>query len=187
MCSNCSGDDPRPESFALYSTAIAGVARRPADSDGKKRKRYGTGRLLAACINTALTLAILRVRRNRRHKRIIGTVDRGSFVNLNLGTSSGENMAKSRGVQNRENLIEIRVSSDAIIEVFANYGGDENVQAGYGLITQKMSSAWGEHCAERSNLRRRLSGFDGSRRLKYFLACVTFVAVVAFTVWCAVR
>jgi hypothetical protein len=187
MCSNCSGDDPEPESFALFDVSSPKSGERFADAPAKKRKRYGTSGVFSRSAKAALTLAIRRVRRSGWRARIIGSVDRESFVNLNLGSSSGEYLANSRITQNAGKLIDIRVSSDAIIEVFANCGSDGKAQNAYGLSEREYLSAWEESHAERNDLRRRLSGFRRARRLKYFIAYGAFATVAALIVWCAVK
>lgn len=187
MCSNCSGDDPKPESFALFDVSSPKSGERFAEAAREKRKRYGTVWFCAEFAKASLIQAIQRVRRSKWHKRIIGSVDLGSFVNLNLGGSSGEYVAKSRNARDAESLIEIRVSGDAIIEVFANHGSGANARNAYDLSEREYLSAWEESYAERNNLQETLSGFRRVRRLKYFLAYSTFATVVALAVWYAVR
>jgi hypothetical protein len=187
MCSNCSGEDPQPESFALFDVSSPKSDERFADSVQRKRKRYRTAALFTQRVQTALTLAIRRARRSSLRTGIIGSVDRGSFVNLNLGSSTGENAAKSRNTQDAAKLIEIRVSDDAIIEVFAGFGSDESTRNAYGLHEQKYLSAWEESHAERNKFQHSLSGFRMRRRLKCFMAYGAFATVVALAVWCAIR
>jgi hypothetical protein len=187
MCSNCSSDDPKPESFALFDLSSPKSVGRFADANREKRKRYGTSWFFAKLAKAALTLAIRCIHRRNWRKQIIGSVDRGSFVNLNLGTSHGEYMAKSQNVQDAGSLVEIRVSGDAIIEVFANHRSDGNTRNVYGLSEREYLSAWEESYAERSNLQRMLSGFRKARRLKYAMACGAFLTAAALAVWCAIR
>jgi hypothetical protein len=187
MCSNCSGDDPEPESFALFDVSSPTSGQRFADAIPEKRKRYRTGRFFMKYARTALTLTIQAIRGGKSNGRIIGSVDRRSFVNLNSGSFSGEYVANSRNTQNAEEPIEIRVSSDAIIEVFANSGVYKNARNACGLSEREWLSAWKESYAERNNLRRALGAFRMTRRLKYFMACSVFVTVVALAVWCVVR
>jgi hypothetical protein len=106
---------------------------------------------------------------------------------LNLGRSSGETVAKPRDAQDEETLIEIRVSGDAIIEVFANHRSDGNTRNAYGLSEREYLSAWEESYAERSNLQRTLNGLRRARRVKYFVGCGAFLTVAALAVWCAIR
>ena len=187
MCSNCSGDDPRPESFTLFDVSSPKSGERFADAWREKRKRYGTSWNCADIGKALLTRAIQRVLCSKWHERIIGTVDRASFVNLNLGGSSGGNLAKSRNARGAERLIEIRVSRDAIIEVFANCDSDENARNTFGVSERECLSAWEESYAERTKLQRTLGGFRRAERLKSCVAYGAFVAVVAVAVWCAVR
>jgi hypothetical protein len=187
MCSNCSGDDPKPESFALFDLSSPKSGGRFAEADRRKRKRYGTSWFLAMLGKASLTLAIRWVRGRHWHERIIGSIDPRSFVNLNLGTSSGEYLAKSGSTQDVGSLIEIRVSGDAIIEVFANHRSDGNTRNAYGLSERKHLSVWEESYAERGNLQRTLSGFRRARQVKYVMACGAFLTIAALAVWCAIR
>jgi hypothetical protein len=187
MCSNCSGDDLKPESFALFDVSSPAGNIRFARAEQEKRKRYRTGRFFMRYGKAALTLAIQTVAGGSSQERITGSVDRGSFVNLNLSGSCGEYAANSRVTRNAETLIEIRVSSDAIIEVFSNRGSAEESQNAFGLSEQRNLSAWEECYVHRNNLRRTLGEFRRIRRLKYFLACGAFVTAAALAVWCAVR
>jgi hypothetical protein len=187
MCSNCSGDDPKPESFAFFDVSSPGRSESFADVARKKRKRYRTGRLLVKYAQAALTLAIHRVRRSKWHPRIIGSVDPGNFVNLNLSSSSGEYLANLRSARVAEKLVEIRVSRDAIIEVFANCESDHSIRNAYAVSEPEYPSAWEESHAHRDNLQGATSDFRRARRLKYFLGYGAFVAAVALAVWCAVR
>jgi hypothetical protein len=187
MCSNCSGDDLRPETFASFD--VSSPERELAFAAGldSKRKRYGTSRVWTAIINSPLTLAILRMRQWATSSRIIGKVDRGRFVNLNLGSSYGEagtNTGSSAGV---EGLIEIRVSADSIIEVYSGWRTAQHLDDKNGSREREHGSAWEESFAERSELRRTLNGFRRARRLKYFLAYSAFATAAAVAVWCAVR
>ena len=139
------------------------------------------------CAQAALTLAIHRVRRSKWHPRIIGSVDPGNFVNLNLSSSSGEHLANLRSARVAEKLVEIRVSRDAIIEVFANCGSDESIRNAYAVSEPEYPSAWEESYAHLDNLQGATSDFRRARRLKYFMGYGAFVAAVALAVWCAVR
>src|ERR1700689_850432 len=100
MCSNCSGDDPKPESFALFDVSSPNGGDRFADAPAGKRKRYGTAGVFARSAKASLRLVIQGGRPSKWRVRIIECVDRGSFVNLNSGSSSGEYPAKSRIAQN---------------------------------------------------------------------------------------
>ena len=62
---------------------------------------------------------------------------------MNLGTSSGEYLAKSGSTQDVGSLIEIRVSGDAIIEVFANHRSDGNTRNAYRLIRAETPFSMG--------------------------------------------
>jgi hypothetical protein len=187
MCSNCSGDDPKPESFAFFDVSSPERGERFADGARKKRKRYRTGQLFVTSAYAALTLAIQSMRRSKWRARITATVDPGGFVNLNLGSSSGEYLAKLRSARDSERLIDIRVSGDAIIEVFANCGSDESVRNAYALTEPEYLSAWEASYAERDKLQGTLGGFRRARRLKYFMGYGVFVTAAALAVWCAVR
>jgi hypothetical protein len=187
MCSNCSGDDLKPESFSLFDVSSPTGSDRFAGASSEKRKRYRTGWFSAKFAKAALTQAIQSVRRSTCDAGIIGNIDRGSFVNLNLGSSAGEYMAKSRNSRDAGNPVEIRVSSDAIIEVFANCDSEKNMRSSRRLSERKYLSPWEESYAERKNLQRTLGGFHRMRRLKYFVAYGALVTVAALAVWCVVR
>ena len=187
MCSNCSGDDLKPESFALFDVSSPAGSDRFAGSSSEKRKRYRTGWFFTGFVKAALTQAIRSVRGNKRDVGIIGSIDRGSFVNLNLGSSAGEYMAKSRNSRDAGNPVEIRVSSDAIIEVFASYDSDKNMRSSHRLSEKEDLSPWEESYAERKNLRRTVGGFRRMRRLKYFVAYGALATVAALAIWCVVK
>jgi hypothetical protein len=187
MCSNCSGDDLKPESFAFFDVSSPERAESFADAARKKRKRYRTGDLFVKHVRAALTQAICTMRKSKWHARIIGCVDPEGFVNLNLGGSSGEYLANLRTGRDEKELIEIRVSAEAIIEVFASCGENKSIRNAYALAGPEYLSAWEESCVERNNLRRTTNGSRRVRQLKYIMKCGAFVTFVALAVWCAVR
>jgi hypothetical protein len=187
MCSNCSGDDLSPESFATFDVSSPNNKSRFAGGARKKRKRYGTIYFSTTFAQAALTLAIARMCLRRYVSRIIGTVDRASFVNLNLGASS-EQMTAETAIDDRiANLIEIRVSADSIIEVYAASDPTDNEQRRLGLAERKYLSAWEESDAARNDLQRAMKGIRRIRRVKYFAACGAFLTFAALAVWCVVR
>src|SRR5580698_2952462 len=84
MCSNCSGDDPRPESFASFDISSPKSERIFAAMIREKRKRYRTSRLLSDLTKGALMAGVGRVRSHHWYDAIIGNANRQHFVNLNL-------------------------------------------------------------------------------------------------------
>ncbi|HEY4837997.1 MAG TPA: hypothetical protein VIH72_05295 [Candidatus Acidoferrales bacterium] len=94
-------------------------------------------------------------------------------------------MANSGNPRDVAKPVEIRVSSDAIIEVFANCGSDQNMPNARGVSEREYFSAWEESYAERVDSRRTLTGFRRTRRLKHLVAYGALVAVAAVAIWCA--
>ena len=115
MCSNCSGDDLKPESFATFDVSSPDDAPSFAGNAGEKRKRYRTLRALAKFAKDALTLGIPRPRGKQRLNQIMANVHRGSFVNLNLNTFAAKKATSQSSVSSDDQPLEIRVSADAII------------------------------------------------------------------------
>lgn len=187
MCSNCSGDDLAPETFASFDVSSPERRHGFAAGLGRKRKRYGTWRVWDVVVNSPLTLPFVRMQRRARVPRIIRTVDRRRFVNLNSSNSYDEDQTKIGTDGEVEGLIEIRVSADSIIEVYSDVRGVPD-RGGKGEPREyARMSAWEESHAERSEQRRTLDGFRRTRRLKYVMACGAFAAATALAVWCAVR
>jgi hypothetical protein len=185
MCSNCSGDDLRPESFATFDVSSPEGVRGFAGHTSTERKRYGTSRMLAMLRNTALSQAICRLWRCGANSEIIKKIDPGGFVNLNSAAAAHETSRKINvPVQNRE-LVEIRVSADAIIEVFAAAEAGERSRDECRLDDARYLSAWEESFTERSELRRTLNGFRRARRVKYFAAYGMLVTCAALAIWYA--
>src|SRR5579863_375654 len=96
MCSNCSGDDLRPESFATFDVSSPERMHGFAGHAGAKRKRYGTSGILAKLSEAALTQAIIHLWERTADSEIIEKVDRSSFVNLNSAAASDESARKTR-------------------------------------------------------------------------------------------
>lgn len=186
MCSNCSGDDLKPESFAAFDVSSPNTSAGFAGETGKKRKRYGTAHISAMLRKAALALVIVRSRLDRSLLGIVETVYPGSFVNLNLSASSGEVATKRSVTPAGRELMAIRVSSDAIIEVYSTADTRTDARSEYGLNDGQYLSAWEESYAERSDLQRTLDTFRRTRRLKYFMAYGAFAAAAALAVWCAI-
>jgi hypothetical protein len=186
MCSNCSGDDLGPETFASFDVSSPEHSSGFAASRGRKRKRYGTSRVWEVIVNSLLTLGFLRAGRKATNPQIIRTVDRADFVNLNLGGFYGEGGTKTGSSAGSEGLIEIRVSADSIIEVYSGAHGARDREEHEAREYEHMS-AWEESYAERSELGRILNRFRRTRRLKYLMAFGAFATAVALAVWCAVR
>ena len=187
MCSNCSGDDLAPETFASFDVSSPEGRHPFAARSGLKRSRYGTSGKWNEIINTALTLAIKSMWRKATVLKIIRNVDRGHFVNLNSGSLYGEAQTKIGRNIELEALVEIRVSSDSIIEVYSETRNVRSSGYGNGFGEHRDTSPWEESYAERSELRRAIQGFRRARRLKYFVAYGAFATVAALAVWCAIR
>jgi len=187
MCSNCSGDDLSPESFATFDVSSPTGREHFADGASQKRKRYRTITILTQLVKGALTLGVSRVGHRRRSMSIVKSVRRPSFVNLNLSTLSGDNTANARRIRDAAGLIEVRVSADSIVEVYSGAGPIQNVRDEYGLNEHQQFSAWEESYAERSDLRRAMQQFRQARRLKHVAAYGAFLAFAAIAVWCAIR
>ena len=165
MCSNCSGDDLSPESFASFDVSSRTRNDRFAHGLGGKRKRYGTMTILSHLIKCSLTLASVRIREFRRDAAIIKSVHRPGFVNLNLGKLSQEDMANTRKIRDAAGLMEIRVSADSIVEVYSGSGPIQNVRSQYSYNEAQQFSSWNESFVERSDLRRAMREFRRARRL----------------------
>jgi hypothetical protein len=185
MCSNCSGDDLKPESFVSFDVSSPEGVRGFAAPSAAKRKRYGTSRILTARSETALTPAILRMWRRAQGPGIVRTFDSAGFVNLISAADVGRNSQKTRVPTRFRELVEIRVSDDAIIEVFASpegaaYAGDECKLSG-----GRYLSPWEETFTERTGLQRALVGFRRARQLKYFVAYGMLLSCAAMAIWYA--
>jgi hypothetical protein len=187
MCSNCSGDDLSPESFATFDVSSPSNTRRFASELSNKRKQYGTMRIWAQLLKRALTLTIVRVHANRGSSPIIRSVDRASFVNLISGTFSAEDTANTPRITEAAGPIEIRVSADSIVEVYSDAGPIQNARNEDELHGRQSFSSWEESYAERSDLRRAMGKFRRTRRLKYVAAYGAFLTLAAIAVWCVVR
>jgi hypothetical protein len=187
MCSNCSGDDLAPETFASFDVSSPEHRHAFAGRSGRKRRRYGTSRKWNAIINTALILMFERMRRKASILKIIRNVDRGHFVNLNLSSSYDEERTKRGSDAGLEGLIEIRVSTNSIIEVYSDTRNARSSDNGNDFEEHKHTSPWEESYAERGELRRAMQRFRRGRRLKYFVAYGAFATVAALAVWCAIR
>lgn len=187
MCSNCSGDDLSPESFATFDVSSPTRRKRFAEGFGEKRKTYRTIAILKQLVKDALTLSVIDVRRGPRRRRIIRRVHLPGFVNLNLGTFVDEDMANTRKIPEAGGLIEVRVSADSIVEVYSGAGPIQNLRNDYALGERQLFSSWEENYAEGSDLRRAMASFRRMRRLKYVVACGAFLAFAAIAIWCSVR
>jgi hypothetical protein len=187
MCSNCSGDDLRPESFTSFDVSSPNNGARFAESMSRKRKRYGTTKAWSAFTKWALTLTIVRKNLRGCLSRIIADVYQGSFVNLNLGASSGEGAEKVQAFGESAGLIEIRVSANSIIEVYSTSNTADNPLSDAGFTGRGNHSTWEENYAERFDLQRTMDGLRRTWRWKYFVAYCTFVTFAALAVWFAVR
>jgi hypothetical protein len=187
MCSNCSGDDLSPESFATFDVSSPRDGDRFANGLREKRKRYGTMTILKDFIKRALTLAVMRAQAFRRSLAIIKSVHHPSFVNLNLGKLSDEDMANTRKITEAAGIMEIRVSADSIVEVYSGAGPVQLSRSEHGYTEGKYVSSWDESYAERSDLRRAMRTFRRTRRLKHAAAYGMFVMLAAIAVWCVVR
>lgn len=187
MCSNCSGDDLAPETFASFDVSSPEGRHAFAARSGLKRSRYRTSSKWDEITNAALTLAINRIWRKATVLKIIRNVDRGHFVNLNSGSLYGEVQTKIGRNIEPEGLVEIRVSSDSIIEVYSETRNVRSAGNGNGFDEHRDASPWEESYAERNELCRAMQGFRRARILKYFVAYGAFATIGALAVWCAIR
>lgn len=187
MCSNCSGDDLSPESFATFDVSSPTGKEHFADGASQKRKRYRTITILTQLVKGALTVGVSCIGRRRRSVSIIKSARRPSFVNLNLSTLSGDNAANTRRIRDAASLIEVRVSADSIVEVYSGAGPIQIVRSDCGLSEREQFSSWEGRYVERSDLRRAMQQFRQARRLKHVAAYGAFLAFAAIAVWCAIR
>jgi hypothetical protein len=96
-------------------------------------------------------------------------------------------MANTREIRKAAGLIEIRVSSDSIVEVYSGAGPIQNLRNEYRYSESQHFSSWDESYVERSDLRRSMREFRRARRLKYVAVYGVFVMFAAVAVWCVVR
>ena len=185
MCSNCSGDDLGPESFATFDVSSPKRVHGFAGYVAAKRKPYGTSRILASLTITALSQAIIHLWKRRADSEIIEEIDPGSFVNLNLAEASHPTTGKMRVPAQSRELVEIRVSADAIIEVFASAEVEERAGDECGLSDARYLSAWENSFAEHNELQSTLNGFRRARQVKYFVVYGMLVTFAAVAIWYA--
>jgi hypothetical protein len=183
MCSNCSGDDPRPESFASFDISSPKTERIFAAMMSEKRKRYRTPQFLSDFTKGALIAGAARVRRRHWYNAIIGNANRQRFVNLNLRGNS-DDQATNTSVSG--DPIEIRVLPNAIIEVYTVRRIANGSESDRGQHEDYSPSAWEESFAARSGARWTPIRYQGLRQLKYLAGYGTFLIVVALVVWCAI-
>jgi hypothetical protein len=184
MCSNCSGDDPRPESFASFDISSPKSERIFAAMIREKRKRYRTSRLLSDLTKGALMAGVGRVRSHHWYDAIIGNANRQHFVNLNLLGNSDEQVANTPA---SGDPIEIRVLPNAIIEVYTATRTANCSESDRGRHEDCSPSMWDESFAARSGARWTPTDYQGVRRLKYLAGYGTFLIVAALVAWCAIR
>ena len=185
MCSNCSSDDLKPESFAAFDVSSPKGRHDFAGHADRKRKRYRTARILATLTETPLIRAILHIRRRAEETGITGKFDRPSFVNLNSRAFERKRAAETSVAPQSREIIEIRVSPDAIIEVFATAEAAESVRDDFGVSEGRDRSAWTESFAARRELERALKGLRRARQFKYFVAYGALLICAAMVVWYA--
>lgn len=185
MCSNCSGDDLRPESFATFDVSSPKGVTSFAENLAAKRKRYGTSHIFAMFTEATLSQAIIHFWKGAADPGIIRKFDLRSFVNLNSDAASDGATGKTRVPMRRRELLEIRVSADAIIEVFATPEVGERTRDESEMRGARCLSPWPESFAERNELQRTLKDFRRARQLKYFVAYGTLVTCAAVAIWYA--
>jgi len=184
MCSNCSGDDPRPESFTSFVISSPNGASIFAPAPRHKQKKYRTLRFFQKMINAALTQAIVSSRRKPSRSEIIESVDQENFVNLNFDKYRADIGSESVSAPAVGHPIDIRVSPGEIIEVYA---------ASESAITSRNKNEalkerafpWEESCKARNETKRTIEAYHLAHRLKYFLGYGAFVAAAALLLWYA--
>jgi len=187
MCSNCSGDDLRPESFTNFDISSPKTPPVFATGSTEKRSPYRTRRYFPHLLNAALTLAISRRPKNERKGKIIRSVHRGNLVNLFDHEIQPQIGVKNVSLAPVAAPFEVRVSANAIIEVYAapEFRGtslDDGADTGTGEF-----SAWEESCIARRELRMAMEEYRRARSIRICFAYVAFVAVAALAIWSATR
>ncbi len=185
MCSNCSGDDLKPESFATFDVSSPKAARRFAQNAGAKRKPYGTWPTLERTTKPALIRPIMRSWQRAQHQGILRNFNWPSFVNLNSSSFWNESTPQTNMPTQFRRLIDIRVSDDAIIEVFATVEEQECSRNRVAFSEAEHLSPWEESFAERSETRRTLKGVHRARQLKCLVAYGVLVTCAAMAIWYA--
>lgn len=185
MCSNCSGDDLKPESFAIFDVSSPKAARRFAENAGAKRKSYGTSPILERTTKPALIQHIMRLWQRAQRDGITRNFNWSSFVNLNSSALRSESSSQTNMPTQFRRLVDIRVSGDVIIEVFATVEEEQCSRNDVAFSEAKDFSPWEESFAERSETRRALKGVHRARQLRYLVAYGMLVTCAAMVIWYA--
>jgi hypothetical protein len=207
MCSACSGDDPRPEMFTTFGISSPKSLPIFAIGVGGKRKEYRTQRAEGGSRKPASTLGDLRVAKNGCFSQVRRWVHRRTTVNLGFRDSpsiadefGGAEMSwemRNAGPANRLSAqrsaddrrsgaaIEVRVSPDAIVEVYAPGGAPEN-QWDF-APEDGTGNEWEENRVAREEARAMLTDYGRVRRAQRAAAYFLFAALAALAVWFASR
>lgn len=187
MCSNCSGDDLRPESFTTFDVSSPNSTSSFAAGGAKNRKEYRTRGYLPKVINAALTLGTAKGRKSGEGREIIESVHRGGFVNLNLGKITSENGSTAASPATAAGPFEILVSPMAIVEIYAAPNLSTETRDDRSAIPISELSAWEESGNARAELRRTKERPLRASWAKRILGYAAFVVAAAFVLWCAIR
>lgn len=238
MCSACSGDDPRPEMFTTFGISSPRTSSIFASGEGARRKEYGTLSALGDVVKPALTLGVVHIGKiwwlaaRRRINKRAGNVYLAwrSFSRLR-GRSGGAAVLRKASKEFKDNPfseggsdrgdsggapIEVRVSADAIVEVYAVSGAPENnfwseptfsqletesehemlnfQTREFGELSQHVraprdfgGSAWWETREAREESRTAFAKYGRARRVQRAAAYIAFAALAAIAMWFAMR
>lgn len=238
MCSACSGDDPRPEMFTTFDISSPKMPPIFAIGEGARRKEYGTLSGLGDVVKPALTLANLHLGKlgwlaaRRRINNRTGNVYLawpffsrlrgrwGGAAVLRKASKQFKNSRFSEGWGNRGGSvgapIEVRVSEDALVEVYSMSGAPENnfwseptfsqleTESEYEMLNSQTreygesarqtraardfgGSAWRETREARDESQRAFAKYSRARRVQRAAAYIAFAALAAIAMWFAMR
>jgi len=187
MCSNCSGDDLRPESFTSFDISSPKLPPVFASGGREKRSTYGTRGFLPNLINTALTLAIARRPKSDGTPKIIRSVHRGNSVNLFLSNNHPKNSLKTVPSALTGAPFDVRVSPNEIIEVYVVAGPDDVSRDDLNRFPPRELSAWDESCIARRELRQAMGRHRRGHRMRIWFSYGVFFVIAALVAWCAIR
>jgi succinate dehydrogenase hydrophobic anchor subunit len=186
MCSNCSGDDLRPESFSTFGISSPQRDAIFAAQVGAKRKQYRTPGTRRYSDKDALMQGINDVRILRWFTKIIKLVDSKDFVNLNLRGNGAESTLRNSVAGFCQEPFEIRVLPDAIIEVYASSEPVRELFSQHSMRKAFVLSPWEESRAARGGMRRTVESYRRTQRAKYFIGYAAVIIAAAAIVWCAI-
>lgn len=173
MCSACSGDDPRPESFTQFTFPSPNEDATFALRGAIWRRVYGTLRKKRYPTKPASILRNMRISESRAGAWEVAVAERG-------------------GAGRTGSPVEILVSTDAIVEVYGfSSGYSDNLSCGLkkclNVSEVDPGKEWVESRAARKESGRAFSHYRRVRRARAAGAYLVFAALTAFAIWCAVR